>query len=63
MRNEYSLEGKWDDKRERGSIEFTTNNKEMYDMVQNFVEICAQSMTYRNQMTRIMYRDEEDEEE
>ena len=63
MRNEYSLEGKWDDKWERGSIEFTTNNKEMYDMVQNFVEICAQSMTYRNQMTRITYRDEEDEEE
>lgn len=60
MKNEYSLEGKWDDKWDRGSIEFTTNNKEMYDMVQNFVEICAQSMTYRNQMTRIRYLDEKE---
>lgn len=51
--NHYGITSKWDE----GfgvKITFETGNKELYDMVLSFVDVCVDACRYRNTLERIM---------
>lgn len=51
--NHYGITSKWDEDF-GGKIIFETGNKELYDMVLSFVDVCVDACRYRNTLERIM---------
>lgn len=49
----YSIISKWDEEHNLGGeISFETDCKELYEMVLDFVDVCADAINYRNSLER-----------
>ena len=58
----YGVISKWEQKDHYGTIEFSTNQQELYDRVLRYIQDCVDALNYRNMIMKTKRMEADDEQ-